>query len=150
MTAHTQFSHLPVAEQNRHVIAHLTPELWSKANRLHVRKAIAEFAHERLFTPECVSQPTSADEMADYQLAAPQDEVIYHFRARRLALEHWAIDADSIQKHKMALSKSWTRFALSLNSKTCWAFHRKCCPPIWKKSPAPYTAAPLNICAKEF
>lgn len=48
MTAHTQFSHLPVAEQNRHVIAHLTPELWSKANRLHVRKAIAEFAHERL------------------------------------------------------------------------------------------------------
>lgn len=25
MTAHTQFSHLPVAEQNRHVIAHLTP-----------------------------------------------------------------------------------------------------------------------------
>ncbi len=98
MTAHTQFSHLPVAEQNRHVIAHLTPELWSKANRLHVRKAIAEFAHERLFTPECVSQPTSADEMADYQLAAPQDEVIYHFRARRLALEHWAIDADSIQK----------------------------------------------------
>lgn len=67
MTAHTQFSHLPVAEQNRHVIAHLTPELWSKANRLHVRKAIAEFAHERLFTPECVSQPTSADEMADYQ-----------------------------------------------------------------------------------
>ncbi|MEG0055170.1 MULTISPECIES: IucA/IucC family protein [Hafnia] len=98
MTAHTQFSHLPVSEQNRHVIAHLTPELWSKANRLHVRKAIAEFAHERLITPKCIRHEASPEELADYQLAAPQGDVVYHFRARRLALEHWAIDAESLRK----------------------------------------------------
>ncbi|MEV0469877.1 hypothetical protein, partial [Streptomyces prunicolor] len=28
-------------------VAHLSPERWEKANRLLIRKALAEFAHER-------------------------------------------------------------------------------------------------------
>lgn len=31
--------------------AHLSPERWEQANRLLIRKALAEFAHERLITP---------------------------------------------------------------------------------------------------
>lgn len=33
-------------------VAHLSPERWDTANRLLIRKALAEFAHERLITPE--------------------------------------------------------------------------------------------------
>lgn len=33
-------------------VAHLTPEHWEEAGRLLIRKALAEFAHERLLTPE--------------------------------------------------------------------------------------------------
>jgi siderophore synthetase component len=36
----------------RDAVAHLTPEVWEEANRLLVRKALAEFTHERLVTPE--------------------------------------------------------------------------------------------------
>ena len=34
------------------LVAHLRPQTWERANRLLVRKALAEFAHERLITPE--------------------------------------------------------------------------------------------------
>ena len=33
-------------------VAHLSPHRWARANRLLIRKALAEFAHERLLTPE--------------------------------------------------------------------------------------------------
>lgn len=33
-------------------VDHLTPERWERANRLLIRKALAEFAHERLIAPE--------------------------------------------------------------------------------------------------
>ena len=32
--------------------AHLTPEVWAQANRLLLRKAIAEYAHEIILEPE--------------------------------------------------------------------------------------------------
>ena len=33
-------------------VSHLTPERWAIANRHLVRKAIAEFSHERILVPE--------------------------------------------------------------------------------------------------
>lgn len=33
-------------------VSHLTPERWERADRQLVRKALAEFSHERLLTPE--------------------------------------------------------------------------------------------------
>ncbi len=33
-------------------VAHLSPERWERANRLLIRKALAEFAHERLISPQ--------------------------------------------------------------------------------------------------
>ncbi|GAB3301762.1 IucA/IucC family protein [Parasphingorhabdus pacifica] len=73
--------------------AHLTPEHWERANRLLVRKALAEFAHERLISPE--PQP------AGHYVVRGDDQLVeYRFIARLLTLEHWEIDADSISKHR--------------------------------------------------
>lgn len=41
-------------------VAHLSPERWDQANRLLVRKALAEFAHERLITPSRTGRVTSS------------------------------------------------------------------------------------------
>ncbi len=70
---------------------HLTNDSWALANRLLLRKAIAEFAHEKLIAP----QPAAEN---SWQLAVPGGEAVYHFRARRLALDHWQIDPDSLKK----------------------------------------------------
>ncbi|MEH1099632.1 IucA/IucC family protein [Micromonospora sp. CPCC 205561] len=83
-------------------VAHLTPANWAHANRLLVRKALAEFAHERLLTPE----PLDADPAAPatgprrYQVRGDDGEVVYRFTASLLALDHWRIDADSVTRHR--------------------------------------------------
>ncbi|MFG2225919.1 IucA/IucC family protein [Streptomyces sp. NPDC048644] len=74
-------------------VAHLTPALWSRANRLLVRKGLAEFAHERLLTPEPLSQD------GHYTVRSDDGTTEYRFTARRRALDHWLVDADSITRH---------------------------------------------------
>ncbi|WDZ86514.1 IucA/IucC family protein [Micromonospora cathayae] len=75
-------------------VTHLTPEHWARANRLLVRKALAEFAHERLLTPE----PLDADR---YAVRADDGSVEYRFTARVRTLDHWQIDPDSITRHAL-------------------------------------------------
>jgi siderophore synthetase component len=72
-------------------VDHLSPERWEKANRLLVRKALAEFAHERLITP---------DETGDggYVVRGDDGLTSYRFTAVRRALDHWEVDADSITR----------------------------------------------------
>lgn len=84
-----------------HSAAHLKPELWAKANRHLVRKALAEFSHERILSPEKVSPVTGADAqgegMADsYRLVSDDGLTEYTFAARLLELDHWSIDAATI------------------------------------------------------
>ncbi|MFJ6199069.1 IucA/IucC family protein [Micromonospora sp. NPDC092111] len=74
-------------------VAHLTPANWARANRLLVRKALAEFAHERLVSPE----PTDDGR---WVVRSDDGTVAYRFAARRLTLEHWQIDADSIVRQR--------------------------------------------------
>ncbi|MEU7163114.1 IucA/IucC family siderophore biosynthesis protein [Streptomyces morookaense] len=76
-------------------IAHLTPAHWDRANRLLVRKALAEFAHERLLTPERVDGDR-------YAVRSDDGSVEYRFTARVLMLDHWQIDADSITRHRVS------------------------------------------------
>ncbi|MGW3888150.1 IucA/IucC family protein [Micromonospora chokoriensis] len=78
-------------------VGHLTPERWARANRLLVRKALAEFTHERLLTPEPVP---GTDDRQWYEVSSDDGTVTYRFAARVLALEHWQIDADSITRHR--------------------------------------------------
>ncbi|MCO6010437.1 IucA/IucC family siderophore biosynthesis protein [Actinoallomurus purpureus] len=56
-----------------------------------VRKALAEFAHERLLTPERLPD-------GRYAVRSDDGTVEYRFAARVLALDHWEIDADSITR----------------------------------------------------
>ncbi|NLU69095.1 IucA/IucC family siderophore biosynthesis protein [Streptomyces sp. HNM0574] len=79
----------------RDAVSHLTPENWARANRLLVRKALAEFAHERLFMP--VQQPGNDGR---WTVTSDDGETQYHFRAQVLALDHWQVDADSITRHR--------------------------------------------------
>ncbi|MGA5038387.1 IucA/IucC family protein [Streptomyces capoamus] len=73
-------------------VAHLSPERWATANRLLLRKALAEFAHERLLTPE-----RDGD---GYVVRSDDGLTRYRFRAVRRALDHWEIDPDSLTRHR--------------------------------------------------
>ncbi|ASZ12317.1 IucA/IucC family siderophore biosynthesis protein [Chitinophaga pendula] len=77
-------------------VAHLYPEVWSRVNRLHIRKILCEFAHELIIHPQL--QYTS-DGWEYYILRADQPDVTYHFRAKILSLDHWYIDTNSIAKY---------------------------------------------------
>ncbi|MGW3013750.1 IucA/IucC family protein [Streptomyces sp. NPDC001219] len=82
----------PLSAQD--AVAHLTPGLWARANRLLIRKGLAEFAHERLFTPQRLPQD------GHYAVRSDDGSTEYRFAARRRALDHWQIDADSITRHR--------------------------------------------------
>ncbi|MFJ6703456.1 MULTISPECIES: IucA/IucC family protein [unclassified Streptomyces] len=71
-------------------VAHLSPERWEKANRLLIRKALAEFAHERLITPEPDGE--------SYVVRSDDGLTRYRFTAVRRALDHWQVDADSVSR----------------------------------------------------
>ncbi len=72
-------------------VAHLSPERWEQANRLLIRKALAEFAHERLITPE-------ATDDGRYVVRSDDGLTRYSFTAVLRALDHWQIDAGSITR----------------------------------------------------
>ncbi|WOX09860.1 IucA/IucC family siderophore biosynthesis protein [Streptomyces sp. N50] len=76
-------------------VAHLSPERWERANRLLIRKALAEFAHERLITPELAEQDGDL-----YVVRSDDGLTRYRFAATRHALDHWQVDADSITRHR--------------------------------------------------
>ncbi|MGW0532152.1 IucA/IucC family protein [Streptomyces sp. NPDC003032] len=75
-------------------VAHLSPERWATANRLLIRKALAEFAHERLLTPEPLGEGEGT-----YVVRSDDGLTRYRFAARVLRLDHWHIDADTITRH---------------------------------------------------
>ncbi|GAA2639588.1 desferrioxamine E synthetase DesD [Dactylosporangium fulvum] len=76
------------------MIAHLTPERWVAANRHLLRKALAEFFHERLLTP------TFSSSLQRYVVRSDDGTVEYRFAAEVLTLDHWQIDAGSITRHR--------------------------------------------------
>ncbi len=74
-------------------VAHLSPERWAEANRRLVRKALAEFAHERLITPEATAD-------GGFEVRGDDGQTVYRFTAVRRALDHWQVDAASISRHR--------------------------------------------------
>ncbi|WP_329534030.1 IucA/IucC family siderophore biosynthesis protein [Streptomyces sp. NBC_01450] len=74
-------------------VAHLSPVRWGRANRLLVRKALAEFAHERLITPE-------PDGDGGYVVRSDDGLTRYRFTATRRSLDHWQVDPESITRHR--------------------------------------------------
>ncbi|WP_326582600.1 IucA/IucC family siderophore biosynthesis protein [Streptomyces sp. NBC_00481] len=74
-------------------VAHLSPHRWARANRLLIRKALAEFAHERLITPEATAD-------GRFEVRSDDGSTRYGFTAVRRALDHWQVDADSITRQR--------------------------------------------------
>ncbi|TDO82997.1 siderophore synthetase component [Flavobacterium chryseum] len=72
-------------------IQHLTKENWDKANAILLKKTLSEFAHELLIQP--ISNGNNL-----YSICSPDKKVEYTFEASILALHHWSIAVDSIQK----------------------------------------------------
>lgn len=83
---------LPTKEATLSVLDrdHLTPENLERAQRHLVAKAIAEFAHERLLSP--------APDGDRWLLTTPAGDTTYSFRASRLALDHWAVEPESLER----------------------------------------------------
>ncbi|QGZ60159.1 IucA/IucC family siderophore biosynthesis protein [Paraburkholderia acidiphila] len=75
--------------------AHLTPEVWQRANRMLVRKAIAEYAHELIVEPQRVGD-APGEHYDRYTLESDDGTRVYTFDARLLALRHWSIRAETI------------------------------------------------------
>ncbi|NTF34511.1 IucA/IucC family protein [Rhizobium skierniewicense] len=76
--------------------AHLGPLIWEDVNRHLVQKALAEFSHELLLSPKLVS---SEGDWGLYEVRPEQQSAtVYRFKARRLALDHWSIDPETIEK----------------------------------------------------
>ncbi|WP_037853080.1 IucA/IucC family protein [Streptomyces sp. NRRL S-340] len=73
-------------------VSHLSPANWERANRLLIRKALAEFAHERLITPE--------PDGDGYAVRSDDGLTRYRFTATRRALDHWQVDPDSLTRHR--------------------------------------------------
>ncbi|MFE2300939.1 IucA/IucC family protein [Streptomyces sp. NPDC059445] len=74
-------------------VAHLSPEHWAHANRLLLRKALAEFAHERLITPRVLAD-------GRYEVLGDDGLTSYRFTATRHLLDHWQVAAESITRHR--------------------------------------------------
>lgn len=76
-------------------IAHLQPEVWSFVNRQLIKKAISEFSHELILTPEFISEETDG---CIYQVTSDNNEFTYQFKAKKYALDHWLVDEKSVIK----------------------------------------------------
>lgn len=78
--------------------AHLQPAVWQKVNRLHLCKAISEFSHECLLKPQLLTEKKIDDKYHYYHLMSDDYLARYIFKARRMAMDHWLIDSDSLHK----------------------------------------------------
>lgn len=89
----TTMKHIPLSPEQ--AVSHLTPELWRHVNRLHVRKALSEFAHERLIKPQLTNEDA---DWQYFELSTDKETIVYRFKAKLGSLNHWHIAADSIEK----------------------------------------------------
>lgn len=78
------------------VASHLTPEVWQQVNRLMLRKAIAEYAHELIIEPTLLHK--GRDGFSTYELLSDDGTVRYEFAARLLALRHWFVKPESVRR----------------------------------------------------
>lgn len=78
---------------------HLQSAVWLKVNRLLLCKSISEFSHECLLKPQLLTAKKNDDQYLDYRLISDDYLASYTFRARRMAMDHWLIDSDSLQKN---------------------------------------------------
>ncbi|WP_243416262.1 IucA/IucC family protein [Flavobacterium sp. HTF] len=72
-------------------LKHLTKENWDRANAILLKKTLSEFAHELLILP-------IQNKDNSYSVFSPDQTIEYTFEASVLALNHWSVAIESIQK----------------------------------------------------
>lgn len=92
-TPQASMQHVTLTPQQ--AAAHLSPDVWNHANRMLVRKALAEYAHELIVEPQRAGD-APGEHHARYEVKSDDGTGIYSFDARQLALRHWSIRAESI------------------------------------------------------
>lgn len=69
----------------------LSPDAWDTVVRKLLAKAIAELSHERIISPENISQ-------GQYRFCADKKNIVYEFSARVYSLDHWLVAPESIRR----------------------------------------------------
>lgn len=72
-------------------LEHINKENWDLANEYLIKKALSEWAHERIIFPNELEEKV-------YQIISPDGNSIYEFEAEILSLFHWSIKQNSIKK----------------------------------------------------
>jgi siderophore synthetase component len=70
----------------------INADSWQQVNRHLIAKAIAEFSHERIL------EPVAALPAGHFTIDSDDGQVIYRFCAQLMALNHWHIAPESIEK----------------------------------------------------
>ncbi|CAL2064049.1 IucA/IucC family siderophore biosynthesis protein [Tenacibaculum sp. 190524A05c] len=76
-------------------ISHLQPHIWEIVNRNLIKKALSEFSHELILTPEFLK---SENGWNHYRITSDCKQFTYEFNAKKYLLDHWYIDTKSITK----------------------------------------------------
>lgn len=83
--------------------AHLLPEVWAAVNVALCRKLLAELAHERVLVPiveVAGAAVTSPRGFRWYHVDSDDGATRYRFRARLLELDHWDLEAASLERRQ--------------------------------------------------
>ena len=85
--------------------SHLQPEVWAAVNAALCRKLIAELAHERVLTPVAEStDAASPRQWRWYRVQADDGSTQVRFRARLLELDHWDVEAGSLEVSRQGVA----------------------------------------------
>ena len=75
--------------------SNLDPLIWERINRLHIRKCLSEFCHERILQAVLINKKGNT---ARYRVQSDFENIAYQFDAVLLPMDHWLIDVSSINK----------------------------------------------------
>ena len=87
--------HNPLLNSPQSSVSHLDPLVWEKINRLHIKKCLSEFCHERILQPALMEKKANT---THYRVQSDFEAITYEFDAVLLPMEHWLVDASSINK----------------------------------------------------
>ena len=82
--------------QPQSAVAHLSPEVWARANRHLACKALSEFSHEQILSPKLIEASNGG--WALYQVQTDEPSCSYIFKAKKMYLRHWRIEKESIER----------------------------------------------------
>jgi len=88
---------MEITVTNKKLVAKTTENSsWNIANSALLKKAISEFAHEKIIIPKKIANNNGWDE---YRINSDISNISYCFEAKIMSLDHWYIKESSIKKY---------------------------------------------------